>query len=176
MNRKVSSCSFIQQFSGATVIRGYVVKIFGEVFHREATQDHGQNISVLCECDCISGNPLSQSAYFSAIIIGMESSDLWPLCASPTSWSTSEEGPCTLPQPWAQFSAWPPLPLFSSCLIIWGAGSWGYPSPPSHCSPCWLPAVWCSLSTLGSSPCLSWCHLNFIHQISGLFVRWDSDN
>ena len=63
--------SLIQQFSGATVIRGYVVKIFGEVFHREATQDRGHNISALCKCDCVSGNPLSQSAYFSALIIGI---------------------------------------------------------------------------------------------------------
>ena len=65
------SFSVIQQFSGATVIRGYVVKIFGEVFHREAIKDRGNNITALCQCDCNSGNPLSQSAYFSAIIIGI---------------------------------------------------------------------------------------------------------
>ena len=65
------SLSFIQQFSGATVIRGYVVKIFGEVFHRETIKELGNNNTALCQCDCNSGNPLSQSAYFSAIIIGI---------------------------------------------------------------------------------------------------------
>ena len=67
----IFSSSFVQQFSGATVIRGYVVKIFGEVFHREIVRELGNNVTSLCQCDCDSGNPLSQSAYISAIIIGL---------------------------------------------------------------------------------------------------------
>ena len=61
----------IQQFSGATVIRGYVVKIFGEVLNRETVQILDTNVTTLCECDCTHGHPLSQSAYLSAIIIGV---------------------------------------------------------------------------------------------------------
>ena len=61
----------IQQFSGATVIRGYVVKIFGEVFNRETVKMLDNNLTSLCECDCTHGPPLSQSAYLSAIIIGI---------------------------------------------------------------------------------------------------------
>ena len=61
--------SFVQQFSGATVIRGYVVKIFGEVFNRETIENN--NVTSLCQCECDTGSPLSQSAYISAIIIGL---------------------------------------------------------------------------------------------------------
>ena len=57
----------MQQFSGATVIRGYAVKIFGEIFNREAVG----NTTHLCECDCVTGDPLSQSAYISAIVISV---------------------------------------------------------------------------------------------------------
>ena len=64
--------SVIQQFSGATVIRGYVVKMFGSIFHRSALSDVGGNLTALCECDCATGHPVSQSAYLSAIIIGRE--------------------------------------------------------------------------------------------------------
>ena len=63
--------SVVQQFSGATVIRGYVVKIFGNVFKTPVLHlEHG-NFSYLCKCDCEHGEPLSQSAYYSAIIIGI---------------------------------------------------------------------------------------------------------
>ena len=41
------------------------------MFHRETIQDLGNNITSLCQCDCSSGSPLSQSAYLSAIIIGI---------------------------------------------------------------------------------------------------------
>lgn len=67
----VTFLSLIQQFSGATVIRGYVVKIFGEVFDREHKSLLNENLSALCECECSHGSPLSQSAYFSAILIGV---------------------------------------------------------------------------------------------------------
>ena len=71
--------SVVQQFSGATVIRGYVVKIFGEVFNRENFKHlkdlnmsiTNGNLTDLCECDCRNGQPLLQSAYVSAIIIGV---------------------------------------------------------------------------------------------------------
>ena len=49
--------SIIQQFSGATAIRGYVVKIFGEIFSQEKEDTDS------CE--------ISQSAYTSAIITGV---------------------------------------------------------------------------------------------------------
>ena len=68
----LSCFSVIQQFSGATVIRGYVVKMFGSIFHRSALSDVGGNLTALCECDCATGHPVSQSAYLSAIIIGRE--------------------------------------------------------------------------------------------------------
>ena len=49
--------SIIQQFSGATAIRGYVVKIFGEIF------SHDKEAIDSCE--------ISKSAYTSAIITGV---------------------------------------------------------------------------------------------------------
>ena len=49
------------------MIRGYAVKIFGEIFNREAVG----NSSHLCQCDCVTGDPLSQSAYISAILISV---------------------------------------------------------------------------------------------------------
>ena len=49
--------SIIQQFSGATAIRGYVVKIFGEIFSHDKGSIHS------CE--------ISKSAYTSAIITGV---------------------------------------------------------------------------------------------------------
>ena len=57
----------IQQFSGATVIRGYVVKIFGEVFNRVTVKMLDNNVTTLCECDCTHGQQLSLYAYLSAI-------------------------------------------------------------------------------------------------------------
>ena len=50
--------SIIQQFSGATAIRGYVVKIFGEIFSH-----HDKEAIDSCE--------ISKSAYTSAIITGV---------------------------------------------------------------------------------------------------------
>ena len=47
--------SVIQQFSGSTVIRGYVVKMFGNIFHTSALCGVGGNLSALCECDCAAG-------------------------------------------------------------------------------------------------------------------------
>ena len=47
--------SVIQQFSGATVIRGYVVKMFGAIFHSSDLSMAGGNLSALCECDCATG-------------------------------------------------------------------------------------------------------------------------
>ena len=41
------------------------------MFHRETIKDLDNNITALCQCDCYPGHPLSQSAYFSAIIIGV---------------------------------------------------------------------------------------------------------
>ena len=54
----------IQQFSGATVIRGYVVKIFSEVFHKDAN-------STTHLCPSPDHNPFSSTAYMSAIITGI---------------------------------------------------------------------------------------------------------
>ena len=64
--------SVIQQFSGATVIRGYVVKMFGSIFNSSARL---ADRAARCECDCgggAAGPQVPQSAYFSAIIIGRE--------------------------------------------------------------------------------------------------------
>ena len=61
----------MQQFSGATVIRGYVVKIFGEVFHRETEAGLGDNVTLVCSCSCAAGPPLAASAYLSAVVIGV---------------------------------------------------------------------------------------------------------
>ena len=61
----------MQQFSGATVIRGYVVKIFGEVFHRETETNLGDNVTLVCSCSCAAGPPLAASAYLSAVVIGV---------------------------------------------------------------------------------------------------------
>ena len=47
--------SVIQQFSGATVIRGYVVKMFGSIFHSSALSGAGGNLTALCECQCATG-------------------------------------------------------------------------------------------------------------------------
>ena len=63
--------SIVQQFSGATVIRGYVVKIFGHVFTKRPEDLISGNFTHICECECEHGPPLSQSAYYSAIIIGV---------------------------------------------------------------------------------------------------------
>ena len=67
----VTMLSVVQQFSGATVIRGYVVKIFGNVFKKKVEKLVNGNFTQLCECSCEIGPPLSQSAYYSAIIIGI---------------------------------------------------------------------------------------------------------
>ena len=55
----------LQQFSGATVIRGYVVKIFGEVF-----SDSSSSASGLCPGPSILAS-LSQPPYLSATILGL---------------------------------------------------------------------------------------------------------
>ena len=62
--------SVAQQFSGATILRGYVVKIFGAVFSPRMNQLHDNITSPMCECDCDGGPPLSQYAYYSAILVG----------------------------------------------------------------------------------------------------------
>ena len=67
----ITMLSIVQQFSGATVIRGYVVKIFGNVFKKKVEGLVNGNFTHLCECNCEVGPPLSQSAYYSAIIIGV---------------------------------------------------------------------------------------------------------
>ena len=64
---KIKNIQMIQQFSGATVIRGYVVKIFGEVFNRVTVKMLDNNVTTLCECDCTHGQQLSLYAYLSAI-------------------------------------------------------------------------------------------------------------
>jgi hypothetical protein len=63
--------SIAQQFSGATILRGYVVKIFGSVFSPKVSELITTNQTHLCTCDCAGGPPLSRSAYFSAILIGI---------------------------------------------------------------------------------------------------------
>ena len=63
--------SVAQQFSGATILRGYAVKIFRVVFSSRANQQRHDNItSPMCLCDCTGGGPLSQNAYYSAILVG----------------------------------------------------------------------------------------------------------
>ena len=63
--------SIAQQFSGATILRGYIVKIFGSVFSPKISELITHNQTHLCTCDCAGGPPLSSSAYFSAIFIGI---------------------------------------------------------------------------------------------------------
>ena len=64
--------SIAQQFSGATILRGYAVKIFGAVFSSRGNQQRHDNttMSPMCLCDCTGGGPLSQNAYYSAILVG----------------------------------------------------------------------------------------------------------
>ena len=62
--------SVAQQFSGATILRGYVVKIFGAVFSPKKIQLHDNITSQMCLCDCTGGQPLSRNAYYSAILVG----------------------------------------------------------------------------------------------------------
>ena len=64
--------SVAQQFSGATILRGYAVKIFGAVFSSRGNQQRHDNttMSPMCLCDCTGGGPLSQNAYYSAILVG----------------------------------------------------------------------------------------------------------
>ena len=57
--------SVAQQFSGATILRGYVVKIFGAVFSPRMNQLHDNITSPMCECDCDGGPPLSKCAFYS---------------------------------------------------------------------------------------------------------------
>ena len=57
--------SVAQQFSGATILRGYVVKIFGAVFSPRVNQLHANITSPVRECDCDGGPPLSQYAFYS---------------------------------------------------------------------------------------------------------------
>ena len=62
--------ALIQQFSGATVIRGYVVKIFGNVFLQSQTALLcNPNATINCECD--SSYSLSQSANVAAILVAV---------------------------------------------------------------------------------------------------------
>ena len=80
--------SLAQQFSGATILRGYVVKIFGAVFSPRMNELHDNITSPMCLCDCdggiasilflqiifsssiFLGPPLSQYAYYAAILVG----------------------------------------------------------------------------------------------------------
>ena len=57
--------SVAQQFSGATILRGYVVKIFGAVFSPRMNQLHDNITSPMCKCDCDGGPPLSQYDFYS---------------------------------------------------------------------------------------------------------------
>ena len=59
--------SVAQQFSGATILRGYVVKIFGAVFSPRVNQLHANITSPVRECDCDGGPPLSQYAFYSDV-------------------------------------------------------------------------------------------------------------
>ncbi|XP_023343548.1 facilitated trehalose transporter Tret1 [Eurytemora carolleeae] len=64
--------SVVQQFSGVTVIRAYVVKIFHEVFRANNTENIG-NMTINCEDINVEGGPNKTSglAYMSAITIGL---------------------------------------------------------------------------------------------------------
>ena len=65
----VMMLSLIQQFSGASVIRGYVVKIFGKVFFKPGQNLCAMNLTNFCDCDNVS--TVSQSANIAAIIIAV---------------------------------------------------------------------------------------------------------
>jgi len=64
--------SIIQQFSGMSILRAYVVKIFNDVFHRTSLTKNFQNTTTLLNnCTKHSGDgSTSSEAYISAIIIG----------------------------------------------------------------------------------------------------------
>jgi len=69
----IVTLSIIQQFSGMSILRTYVVKIFDQVFH---TVPNGSNISTLNITDCskldgFGDGSISKEAYISAIIIGL---------------------------------------------------------------------------------------------------------
>jgi len=64
--------SLVQQFSGVSVIRAYVVKIFDEVFsdynHQYSVEDHNKSMIVT---QCTPESQTSGMAYTSAILIGV---------------------------------------------------------------------------------------------------------
>ena len=64
--------SLVQQFSGVSVIRAYVVKIFDEVFsdynHQYSVEDHNKSMIVT---QCTPESQTSGTAYTSAILIGV---------------------------------------------------------------------------------------------------------
>ena len=61
--------ALLQQFSGASVIRGYVVKFFGKVFFKPGQNLCSMNMTNFCKCEHIP--TVSQSANIAAIIIAL---------------------------------------------------------------------------------------------------------
>ena len=59
--------SLLQQFSGTTILRAYVVEVFNPIFTKEgAIESQGRNIT----CPVEKSATTSNNAYISAIIIG----------------------------------------------------------------------------------------------------------
>ena len=76
----IVTLSIIQQFSGMSILRAYVVKIFNEIFqeNHEVTMqnftqfdDFGRNLTNCSEMDGFGDGSISKKAYLSAIIIGL---------------------------------------------------------------------------------------------------------
>ena len=65
----VMMLALVQQFSGASVIRGYVVKIFGKVFLKQGEYHYANNHTHLCNNDHV--HTVSQSANVAAILIAL---------------------------------------------------------------------------------------------------------
>ena len=63
--------SLVQQFSGVSVIRAYVVKIFAEVFSESNHHSVNPSNSSMLVTECSAESQTSQMAYVSAMMIGM---------------------------------------------------------------------------------------------------------
>ena len=66
----IVALSIIQQFSGMSILRAYVVKIFNEVFHTAVDADQDVMKNVTC-VNAGGDGSTSNEAYITAIIIGV---------------------------------------------------------------------------------------------------------
>ena len=63
--------SLVQQFSGVSVIRAYIVKIFDEVFHHMSNNMSEKNNTNMTITGCNRESQTSSMAYVSAILVGI---------------------------------------------------------------------------------------------------------